>query len=211
MTHIITQQQQQFLDFYTDFLIQEVEKDEVQNIFCIIKDIESNNLETITQDYHDVQTLMNYLTPMTRDFIMSDFNDVASALVQGEIEVNDKSSTQFTTFLTQSFTIIVHYMASALLFELLGQRKAQLEASQHADNLTHMLTQELLMYTREMIDTAYDIRVLAAKLNVGTREVQQAMQKLIIHDAIYVDVRNNHLIYSLNDEARDIVKQYLAG
>lgn len=211
MTHIITDEQRKFLNFYTDFLTQEVKKDDLQNIFCIIKDIESNNLQAITQDYHEVQALMKQMAPMTCDFIMSDFNAIARALEEGVIEMNNDSSTEFTAFFTQSFTVILHYTASNLLLNLLGQRKAQLEASQKVDTLTHLLTQELLMYTREMIDTAYDIRVLAAKLDVGTRQVQQAMQKLIVHDAIYVDVRNNHLIYSLNDEAKEIVAQYIGG
>lgn len=211
MTHIITDEQRKFLKFYTDFLTEEVKKDDLQNIFCIIQDIESNNLHAITQDYHEVQNLMKQMAPMTCDFIMSDFNAIARALEEGVIELNDDSSDEFTAFFTQSFTVILHYTASNLLLELLGQCKAQLEASQKIDTLTHLLTQELLMYTREMIDTAYDIRVLAAKFNVGTKEVQKAMQKLIVHDAIDVDVRNNHLIYSLSDEAREIVKHYVAN
>lgn len=217
---IINAEQQQFLDFYLQFIAKQTEQDEIQDVIAIIEHIKGDNLDDINDDYQQVQTLLQELNPMTRDFITDDFQSVTNYLKEFMHQDFTSRHLQHTSkFLEQSFTVLVHYLGTITLLELLWAKKRVLEekeqqkATENAqyNELEYLLTHELIAYTREMIDTAYDIRVLAAKLNVGFREVQKAMQKLIVHDAIYVDVRNNHLIYSLNDNALVIMQKHLNG
>jgi hypothetical protein len=208
---IINAEQQQFLDFYLQFIEKQTEHDEIHDVLAIIEHIKGDSLDDINDDYQQVQTLLQELNPMTRDFITDDFQAVSNYLKECNYQNFSSQHIEHTSnFLEQSFTVMIHYLGTITLLELLWSRKQALQEAQSKDNeLKYLITDELIAYTREMLDTAYDIRVLAAKLNVTPKEVQKAMQKLIVHDAVYVDVRNNHLIYSLNDNAQTILQQYL--